>query len=213
MTFGPRTWMSPSTPSGTAAPASSRISTSTVGSGRPTAVGNASSSSPLFRVASAVHSVRPYPTPIVVESWGIAAFASRMSAGEKVAPPPPPLRIDDRSYRPNSGWEITRWSMVGVNDQCVTRSASMRRMITTGSNRPIVQTLFTPPTRNAIAAVWRPETWKSGLDTSCTLGPASGAGGSNIMLRRPWKKVMPSNAPTLRCVWIAPFGRPVVPLV
>ncbi|CAB4794128.1 unannotated protein [freshwater metagenome] len=56
--------------------------------------------------------------------------------------------------------------MVGVNDQCVTCSFSIRLITTAGSKRPTVHTLFTPPTKYATAPVCSPDTWKSGLDTS-----------------------------------------------
>ena len=59
MTIGPRTWTSPSSPSGSSFPSGSRISSCTVGSGRPADSGKAASSSPLFNVASAAHSVWP----------------------------------------------------------------------------------------------------------------------------------------------------------
>ncbi len=46
MTYALRTWMSPSTQSGTAAPSGPRISNWTVGRSRPVAVGNWSNSGP-----------------------------------------------------------------------------------------------------------------------------------------------------------------------
>ncbi len=62
ITIGERIHTSPSSPSasgGAAGSSGSRISIVTVGNGRPTLVGYASSSSPKFVVASAVHSVSP----------------------------------------------------------------------------------------------------------------------------------------------------------
>ena len=95
----------------------------------------------------------------------------------------------------------------------VMRSRSMSSHTTSGSNRPTVQTDFTPLTASAMAAVCRPDTWKSGLVTSWHARGAPSGGGLSIIIRRPWKKLSPSSAPTLRWVLIAPFGRPVVPLV
>ncbi len=67
------------------------------------------------------------------------------------------------------------------------------------------------------AAAWSPETWNSGLVTIEQFGGAGGAsgggGGASIIERAPLMKFEVTKAITLRCVLIAPLGRPVVPLV
>ena len=58
--------------------------------------------------------------------------------------------------------------------------------------------------------------WNSGLVTIAQLGGGggeSGAGGDIIIVRAPLRKFVVTKATTLRWVLIAPFGRPVVPLV
>ena len=71
---------------------------------------------------------------------------------------------------PTSGWFTMRCNTVSVNDQPVHRSRSITCIATAGSKRPISHTLFSPVASIITAALCRPETWNSGLDTSWHVG-------------------------------------------
>ena len=86
---------------------------------------------------------------------------------------------------PTSGWFTRRCSTVSVNDQPVHRSRSITCIATAGSKRPISHTLFNPVASIITAALCRPETWNSGLDTSWHVGNgggSSGAGGGAVIM-------------------------------
>ncbi len=120
---------------------------------------------------------------------GSASRVSRCRSRENGDPPPPRVRRLVRSWSARPGWFTKRCSSAVVKPQPVMCSRSMSSHTTSGSNRPTVHTDFTPLTASAMAAVCRPDTWKSGLVTSWHADGASSGGGLSISMRRPWKKL------------------------
>lgn len=103
----------------------------------------------------------------------------------------------------------------------VTRSCSMRRRTSTGSKRPVRQTVFAPAASIMTAPAYRPERWNSGTVTSEQVGGGGSLPGAGVaplaaaasICFKPLAIAHDTNPQMPRCELTAPFGRPVVPLV
>ena len=88
--------------------------------------------------------------------------------------------------------------------QLVHFSRSIVFIVSPASKRFKFQTDRRPLAMDMMAAVWRPETWNSGLVTYRHVGGAAGvsagAGGASIRLRKPPMVVREIRATTLRWV-------------
>jgi len=83
----------------------------------------------------------------------------RMISTGTGAAPIEPVRNERRSCRPNAGWPRIVMNMVGTPEKIVTRSASMSRIASSGSNTSM--TTWVDPTRQ-LAAIppIEPKMWK-----------------------------------------------------
>ncbi len=80
------------------------------------------------------------------------------------AAPMEPVRSERRSCRPNAGWPSTVMNMVGTPEKIVTRSASIRRIASSGSKTSM--STWAEPTRQLAATPpIEPKMWKYGTGT------------------------------------------------
>src|SRR6478735_2546289 len=155
----------------------------------------------------------PYPFDRL--AVGIFSLSTRVSSGGYGAPPDDTIVRHDRSNESKSGCSSMRQNWVGTPDHADTRWSAVSRRCTSGSQRPGGGNTSDDPKREPVmrgGAV--PEMWKNGVAQIDAGGGASGAGGgmllSSIVTARPYAIAEPMCT-RLRCVSVAPFGRPVVP--
>ena len=80
------------------------------------------------------------------------------------AAPMEPVRSERRSCRPTAGWPRMVMNIVGTPENTVTRSASMSRMASAGSNTSM-STWVDPARQLAAMPPMQPKMWKYGTGT------------------------------------------------
>src|SRR3954447_19423893 len=123
---------------------------------------------------------------------------------------------DDRSKSARLGCSTTRHTIVGTAAHTVIFSSWMRRMTSSGSNRPTGMTILMPAMSPTTRPEWQPATWNSGDVSSDAFGV------DGLIVVAPGFTIPPETDEYIvpmrfeiieRWVEMAPFGRPAVPLV
>ena len=100
--------------------------------------------------------------PTLVAALGNASRMRCWSSGVTGAPPNPMLVTELTSVVASAGQSRTRGPIEPIAAQLVTRSRSMRRSTSSGSNRPERNTSFAPVLMPMSTLANRPDTWNSG---------------------------------------------------
>ncbi len=172
--------------------------------------GRSARSAAVANVAADDDSVNPYVVPSDRPAAGNTCRSRSLSAADDGAELTEIVCSDDRSYADRS-CSTRRLTIVGTAPQFVKRSRSINRSTRSMSNRPVVITAVSPNASRGTARLCSAAIWNSGVASRNlrALGGRPNSAAKASLLNR-WK----STAATMfRCECVAPFGRPVVPLV
>lgn len=200
-THEPRSWSSPSSPAGTGVPSGSTIRASTSPIGVPMVVLTVSgeSSGPEMIEAPEV-SESPYRLDSL--ALGKAPRTRSASDGSRFDPPTTQVRIREVSISANDSAASSIVNMVGTPANRVIGFSAIARATRPGWNAG--RSVNRPPETSEVPnAQVRPPTWLNGRRPSRL----------SALLCRYLSTCPMAEASRLRCVSVAPFGRPVVPEV